>query len=331
MAALRHPGPVSDHPLTPSCAGLPRLPEIVSRAGQRGEARFLEFFAAQIRNPNTREAYARAVAGFLRWCERRGLRGLSDIQPIAVAAYVEELGQARARPTVKQHLAAIGMLFDWLVTGQVVPSNPAAPVRGPKHVVKQGLTPVLSGAEARALLASIDLSRVIGFRDRALIALMVFAFARVGAAVAMRVRDYYPQGKRWKVRLHEKGGKLHQVVCHHLLEEYLDTYLEAAALRGEADSPLFPTWRRGGRLSSRPMTRNDALRMIKRRARASGLPGAVCCHTFRATGITAYMRNGGTLERAAAIAAHESTRTTQLYNRTSDEVTLDEIERIVLD
>jgi site-specific recombinase XerC len=151
-----------------------------------------------------------------------------------VAAYVEALGKDFEKPTVKQHLAAIRMLFDWLVTGQVVATNPAHSVRGPKHVVKTGKTTVLTGEQARELLDGIDTSVVVGLRDRALISVMTFAFARVRAVVAMRVEDYYPNGKRWWVRLHEKGGKRHEMPAHHNLEAYLDAYIEAAG-----DCPKF--------------------------------------------------------------------------------------------
>jgi integrase len=222
------------------------------------------------------------------------------------------------------------MLFDWLVVGQVLPSNPASSVRGPTHVVKRGKTPVLSREQARQLLDSIDTSTVIGLRDRALIGLMVYSFARVSAVVSMVVEDYYPEGKRWWFRLHEKGGKLHQVPAHHTAEQYLDAYVQAASIGREKKSPLFRTLDRLGSLTLRPMTRNDVFRMVKRRARNAGLPPNTCCHTFRATGITAYLDNGGTVENAQAIAAHESPRTTKLYDRTNDDITLDEIERIVI-
>ena len=96
-------------------------------------------------------------------------------------------------------------------------------------------------------------------------------------------------------------------------------------------TPLFrAAVRRTNTLSENPMSRVDAFRMIKRRARVAGLPDSTCCHTFRATGITAYLDAGGTIENAQAIAAHESPRTTKLYDRTSDEFTLDEIERIAI-
>jgi integrase len=206
----------------------------------------------------------------------------------------------------------------------VVQANPAWSVRGPKHFVKRGKTPFLSAAEARTLLDSIDVSALSGLRDRALIGLMVYSFARVSAAVGMDVADYFQQGKRWWLRLHEKGGKRHDVPAHHNAE----AYLEAAGIAGERHGPLFRTVDRHGRLTARRLTRNDALRMVKRRGREAGLPGAVCCHTFRATGTTAYLANGGTIENAQAIVANESPRTTKLYDRTGDEITLDEVERI---
>ena len=154
------------------------MPAILKKAGPKAAKRFLEFFAANIRNKNTRQAYLRAVVDFFAWCDDRDFE-LLDIEPIVVAAYVEYLGDIYAKPTVKQHLAAIRMCFDWLVVGQVLPMNPASSVRGPTHVVKRGKTPVLTGKEARRLLDSIDTSTVTGLRDRALIGVMVYSFARV--------------------------------------------------------------------------------------------------------------------------------------------------------
>jgi len=306
------------------------LPALIAEAGDGAARRFFEFFTANIRNPNTRAAYAHAVAHFLRWCEDRHF-SLKCIEPIVVAAYVEQLQTTHAAPSVKQHLAAVRMLFDWLVTGQVVPTNPAASVRGPKHVVKKGKTPVLSAEDARKLLDSIDTTTLIGLRDRALIATMVFSFARVSAVLGMKVEDYYQNGKRWWLRLHEKGGKFHEVPAHHNTEAYLDAYIEAAGIAGDFKGPLFRTVRgRSPKLTTKPLRRNNALDMVKRRALAAGLPPRICNHTFRATGITAYLEAGGTIEKAQQIAAHESPKTTKLYDRTSDQITLDEIERIAI-
>ena len=305
------------------------VPTMIADAGDQAIRRFLEFFLATIRNTNTRMAYYRAVVRFFAWCDHHQLDELVVIEPLHVASYIEGLQRDIAKPSVKQHLAAIRMLFDWLVTGGIVATNPAHAVRGPKHVVKRGKTPVLTPEEARALLDSIDTSTVVGLRDRALISIMTFTFARVGAVVDMRVDDYYPQGKRWWVRLHEKGGKRHEMPAHHTLEAYLDAYLDTAGIRDSGKSPLFRSavWH-SGMLTDKAMHRIDAYRMIQRRAAAMGLKARINCHTFRATGITAYMDAGGTLEKAQLMAAHESPRTTKLYDRTGDAITLDEVERI---
>src|SRR3984893_11686635 len=311
--------------LTASDAVVPAL--IAARGGHAGR-RFVEFFTANIRNPNTRKPYYRAASEFFDWCDQARF-GLLDIEPVHVAAWVESLGCGFAPPSVKQWLAAVRMLFDWLVVGQVLTVNPAAPVRGPKYVVRTSKTPVLAAPEARQLLDSIDTATVVGLRDRALIGLLVFTFARIGAALGMTVVDVYWQHRRLWVRLHEKGGKEHSMPCHHNLETYLQDYIEAAGLVGDREGPLFrTTFRRTGVLTNRPMTQSDAWRMLQRRARDAGIPTAVCNHTFRATGITAYLDNGGSLENAQAMAAHESPRTTKLYDRTDDQITLDEVEKI---
>ena len=217
------------------------LPVLIARAGERAARRFLEFFTVTIRNRNTRAAYGRAVSQFLAWCEDRGVAELQDIQPVVVAAYIEELTALRSAPTVKQHLAAIRMLFDWLVTGHVLKVNPAHAVRGPKHIVTRGKTSVITAEQARTLLDSIDTSTIVGLRDRALIGVMVYSFARVSAVTRMRVDDYYQDGKRFWLRLHEKGGKLHQVPAHHNAEAYLDAYVEVSGVGEEKKEPLFRT------------------------------------------------------------------------------------------
>ncbi len=305
------------------------VPKLFAPTGRSGAQRFIEFFTANIQNANTRLAYARAVAQFARWCEFRKIK-LTDLSPFVIAAYIEELGKSKSKPTVKQHLAAIRMLFDYLVTGQVVRLNPAHAVRGPKYVVKVGKTPVLTADEARRLLNSIDVRTIVGLRDRALIGVMVYSFARVSATVGMLVEDYYREGTRGWFRLHEKGGKLHKVPAHHNADLYLDEFLRAAGHGQEKKAPLFQSVDNLKRLTGLPLTRFKALAMIKRRARSAGLSPSVCCHTFRAAGITAYLENDGTIEKAQQIAAHESPRTTKLYDRTNDQVSLDEIEKIVI-
>jgi site-specific recombinase XerD len=330
------------------------VPSMIANAGDRAARRFLDFFAASIENDNTRMAYYRAVCSFFAWVEQHGIGELFDIEPFHVAAYLkalkvsdagkrEEKARAAAKPTIKQHLAAIRMLFDWLIVGQVLAINPAHAVRGPKHVVKRGRTPVLSEEQARRLLESIKVVRkvtlsdgsegevpwLVGLRDRALIGVMVYTFARISAVVAMRVEDYFSNGKRWWVRLQEKGGKRHEMPAHHKIEQFVDEYLAAAAIGDHDKTPLFRSAAgRTGILTDRPMHRINAYEMVRRRTAEAGLKEKLGCHVFRATGITAYLEAGGTLENAQAMAAHESPRTTKLYDRRADEMALDEVKRI---
>ena len=328
-------GELKLHQAAPSPRGPEHaIPAIIADAGEGAARRFVEFFTANIRNPNTRRAYARAVAQFLRWCEARGFTA-----PGHRAHRRRRLrrGAAAARlapPSVKQHLAAIRMLFDWLVTGQVVPVNPAASVAGPKHVVKKGKTPVLSADEARKLLDSHRHGRrVVGLRDRALIAVDGLQLRpHRGRASAMRVEDYYPKGKRWWLRLHEKGGKFHEVPAHHNAEEYLDAYIEAAGIADDRKGPLFRTAPR----RRRELTANADADGTTPGAWSSGGPKprasetAIGCHTLPGHRHHDYLENGGTLEKAQQMAAHESPKTTKLYDRTSDQITLDEVERIAI-
>ena len=231
-------------------------------AGDAAAWRYVEFFTANIRNPHTRRAYARACARFFAWCEQRGLT-LSAIRPFDVAAWVNELQETHGAPGVKQQLAAVRMLFDWLIIGQVVPINPAAAVRGPKHVVKTGKTPVLDGAEWRKLIDSIPTNTVRDLRDRALIATLTYSFARITAALGMKVEDLRPQGAGWQVQLHEKGGKQHAMPCHHALAEALRAYIDAAGIAEDRKGWLFRT---------SPRTQRD------RADRAADEPGRCLAH-----------------------------------------------------
>ena len=313
---------VSRHPAASS------LPSIFT-ARPEARKRLRDFFSSHIRNRNTRRAYMEAVRQFSAFCAVHGIGDLAQVEPVHVAAFVEDQLREHSKPTVKQRLAALRMLFDWMVVGQVLPVNPAHAVRGPKHTQRKGKTPVLNVDEARALIDGIDTTSLPGLRDRALIGLMVYTFARVGAALAMRVEDFYVQGRRGWVRLHEKGGKEHEMPTHHNLDIYLEEYIAAADIGKDRKAPLFRSARgRSGELTENPMLQSDVWRMIRRRAAQAGIQTEIGCHTFRATGITAYLKNGGRLEIAQQMAAHESARTTGLYDRRNDEVSLDEVERI---
>ncbi len=205
------------------------LPSVFT-AQPQARKRMRDFFSSHIRNKNTRRAYLEAVKQFSAFCAQHGIEDLAQVEPVHVAAFVEDQLREHSKPTVKQRLAALRMLFDWMVVGQVLAVNPAHAVRGPKHTQRKGKTPVLNVDEARTLIDAIDTTSLPGLRDRALIALMVYTFARVGAAIAMRVEDFFVQGRRGWVRLHEKGGKEHEMPTHHNLDRYLEEYIAAAGI-----------------------------------------------------------------------------------------------------
>jgi len=302
---------VSLYSIPHSLAALADKPSALFLPHAKAAERFFDFFTSNIRNKNTRRAYYKAACRFSEWCEGRGLHELGQVKPLHIAAYIEMLLQELARPTVKQHLAALRMLFDWLVVGHVLETNPAHAVRGPKHVVKKGRTPVLDREEARALLAVIDTGSLTGLRDRALIGVMIYTFARIGAVLQMNVGDYFTQGRRGWVRLHEKGGKEHEAPCHQKLEVFLDEYIAAAGIAGDEAGALFRTT---GRTTGTPqrMAQPDAYRMIQRRAKQAGIKTKIGNHSLRATGITDYLKSDGTLENAQAMANHSSPRTIKL-------------------
>ena len=301
------------------------VPVAVSEMGKVASRSFLSFFVDHIRNRNTREAYLRAANRFFDWCGLRGLK-FEQIQSFHVSAYIEELSSTLAIASVKQNLAALRMLFDWLMVRQICSENPCHAVRGPRLRVETGKTPVLDEAEAKLLLNSIQGTDIVSLRDRALIALMIYSFARITAALSMDVKDYSPRGRRMWIQLKEKGGRQHSMPCHHKLEEYLDAYLGAA---GITEGPLFRSAKgRTGVLTENRLRRTNAFDAVRRRAQQAGILTPIGPHTFRATGITNYLTNSGSLEVAQRMAAHADARTTKLYDRRNEQVSLDEIERI---
>lgn len=304
------------------------LPQIISSSSQEIVTRYIEFFFVHIRNPNTRRAYRNGITPFLNWCQAQGL-SLTGVTPLAIAAYIES--HQGSAPTINQHLVSIRRLFAWFEDARLIEHNPAKELRGVKHRVKVGKTPALSDEEVKLLFESFDISHVVGLRDRALIGTMFYSFARIGAVLAMQVKDYFPKGKRYWLRLHEKGGKYHEVPAHHTLEAYLDSYIELGNLADAGDTPLFRTTRgRSRRLTERRLQQQEALAMVRRRVQDAGIFSDACNHTFRASGITNFLSHGGSLDNAQRIAAHEVSSTTALYDRRGDTISLDEIERIRL-
>jgi integrase/recombinase XerD len=308
----------------PSLRSLP-VPALIADAGNQAQERFFEFFAAQIRNRNTRAAYLQAAHQFFAWCDEYRL-SLTQIRPVHVAAYVEGKQREFSAPSVKQHLAGLRVLFNWLVLGQILPMNPALFIRGPKFSRQVGVTPILEAEQMRHLLDSIKITSVKDLRDRAAIALMAYTFARASAVVSLRREDYRLAGKRAQLLLQEKGGKEKLLWLHHQAEEYLDRYLEAAEIT-QGEAPLFQSMDKLHRLTGLGMSRRDLLRVVKQRCAYAGLPETICNHSFRGTGITVFLQNGGSLEVAQDIANHSDPRTTKLYDRRKDLATLNEIER----
>jgi site-specific recombinase XerD len=193
---------------------------------------------------------------------------------------IARIAAARTTGGVPETDECVRMLFDWLITGQIVPMNPAAAVRGPKHVVKTGKTPVLEGDEWRKLLASIPTTTLRDLRDRALIATLTYSFARITAALKMKVEDLRPRGPAWTVRLHEKGGKEHAMPCHYALAEALRAYIDAAGIAEDRKGWLFRTarGRKADTLSERPMWRGSGC------SASSGLhPTVDRTHSYRFT------------------------------------------------
>jgi integrase len=198
--------------------------------------------------------------------------------------------------------------------------------------VKTGKTPVLDGVQWRTLTDSIPTNTVRDLRDRALIATLTYSFARIGAALKMKVEDLRPRGAGWTIRLQEKGGKHHAMPCHHALADALHAYIAAAGITEDRKGWVFRTSPRHAAtlLTGKPMAQADAWRMMRRRALAAGIQEPIGNHTFRATGITTYLSKGGALEHAQEMAGHESPRTTKLYDRTKERLTQNEVERIRL-
>lgn len=315
-------------------------PALIAELGTKAKRRFTTFFTDNIRNPNTRQAYFRAAFQFFTWCESYGL-DFRSVESFHVSAYIESLLQEKSKSTAKQHLAAIRMLYDWLIVGQVLQVNPAHAVRGPKLVVTQGSTPILEAEEMAQLMEAIDTSTVVGLRDRALIATMTATFGRIEATLGMNIADYFEDGKSWSIRLCEKNGKVITMPVHQRLEQYLDDYIEAAGGPDEfpfelsekgkrtKKQPLFRSTRgRSRRLTDKRLCRQDAWHMIKRRAKQAGICTRICNHSFRGTGITNYLENGGSVSEAQRMAGHSDPRTTGLYDRRNQRITRGEVERI---
>ena len=313
------------------------VPAIIADAGERAAHATLEFFTARIPNAHTRKAYGRAVFAFCSWCERNrvSLAGLTAPTVSAYLAGLRDGGDGLSLASIKLTASAIRHWLDFLTERGVLDHNPARSVRTERLVVREGKTPVFSRDEGRKLFAALDAEAetgdILALRDRALMAIMLYGFVRVGAAVGMRVRDFEDEGELASLVLREKGGKERRIACHHKAREYLRAYVAAAGFEPRAKEGLFQS--APGRrpvLTGEAMSIDDALRAVKRRCKAAGLPSSLCNHSFRAAGITLHQENGGRLEDAQELAGHADARTTRLYVRKSRKIAQAEVERVQL-
>lgn len=292
---------------------------------------FWEYFLVDIENDGTRKTYLGAIRQFSDWCSLNGI-DLISIEPIMISMYIKTLKPRLNIPSRKLHLTAIRQLFKWLVVKQIIPSNPATDVTSPRYSQGGvGRTPVLEPEDMVALFESIELKNTAAYRDRAMIAVMAYSFARIGAVIKLKLNDYEHDGKRSYFNLLEKGSRINRVPAHHTAQQFVDEYIAYAGIENDKHLPLFRALERSSQmtLSERPVSDKRAWAMVKRRCAKAGLSSRITNHSFRGTGITTFMLNGGSLENAAKIAGHVSTSTTQLYDRTRDNISLDEIERIL--
>lgn len=303
------------------------LPSLLATAGPAAEFAWEEFIYAKIRNSNTREAYGRAVRQFLSHCERLE-RDITQVSPRDVGSYLDGLDYATS--TKKLHLSGLRHFFDLLVTRHVIVLNPAASVRTERLAVMEGKTPEISVKQARKLLHSIDTSSIVGLRDRAIIGILIYTAARVGAVSSLRRRDFYDLGDQYCIRFSEKGGKSREIPVRHDLRAFILEYLQASGLEyAEKNSALFRTTvRKTKELTRNGMTTNDLGRMVKRRMRQADLPSQLSPHSFRVTTITDLLSQGVPLEDVQNLAGHAAPRTTRLYDRRKRRVTRNIVERI---
>jgi integrase/recombinase XerD len=312
------------------------LPALIEAAGPAATFVWDEFFTAGIRNPHTRRAYTHAVRRFLTWAESQGYE-LARLTPGQVGGYLDSL--PGAIPTKKQHLAALKGFFDALVLRHVVILNPAASVRAERYTVVEGKTPEITVEHARSLLRSIRVSyetksgeqpNVVGLRDRAVIGILIYTAARIGAVASLKRGSLAHDGSQWSLRFTEKGGKSREIPLRHDLQLMVLDYLEAAGLFGAGkDTPLFPSAiGKTRQLSAQTATPGDLGRMVKRRMKDAGLPQRLSPHSFRVTAITDLLNQGVPLEDVQHLAGHSDTRTTRLYDRRQKVVTRNVVERI---
>ncbi len=303
------------------------LPTLIRNAGVAARFAFEEFLHGKIRNRFTRKAYLHAVKRFSVWCAERQLN-LVRVAPADVGRYLDSM--MVSTPTRKLHLAALRRFFDELVMRHVVILNPALSVRTERHQAVEGKTPEISIQQARRLLKAIDCSHDVGRRDRAVIGILIYTAARVGAVAKLRRSDFYRSGDQFCLRFHEKNGKVREIPVRHDLSLMIVDYLEHSGIQyASPTAPLFrSTVRKSRKLTQNAMTADDMGRMMKRRLRDAGLSTRFSPHSFRVTTITDLLEQGVPLADVQYLAGHADPRTTRLYDRRMQRVTRNIVERI---
>jgi site-specific recombinase XerD len=306
---------------------LPSPPAIIVAAGPAAGFAWDEFFSGQIRNKHTRAAYLHAVRQFLAWSEPYA-HSLDKITPGIIGTY---LGQRRGSVSTKNlHLSALRAFFDVLVNRHLIVLNPASTVRGERYQAVEGKTPEISRDQARTLLESIDTTRPVGSRDKAIIATLIYTATRAGAVAGLQMSDFTSDGAQYSLRFHEKGGKSRSIPVRHDLQGFLLGYLDRIAPELKSgDFPFFfSAAGKSGKLTGCPIRNVDICRMVKRRLRDAGLPSNLSPHSFRVATLTDLLLQGVSLEDAQYLAGHADPRTTRLYDRRQRQVTRNTVERI---
>jgi len=316
--------PVSGGQIQGAASG---VPETLRRAGANAVFAAEEFFKATINNAHTKRAYGRSVARFLAWCEEKGVE-LHQITPGLAGEYVGQL--PGSPPTKNQALAALRHFFDGLVMRHAVALNAFASVSGVKHSVAEGATPEISIEQARKLLHSIDVAHVVGLRDRAVLGVLAYTGARVGAIARLRLGDLRNLGEQRSLRFREKGGKVREIPVRSDLDAWLREYLDVAGVAGQdGRMPLFRAADGKRRqLMEGGYAAHSIRQMLKRRLEDAGLPHLFSPHSFRVTVVTDLLNQNVPLEDVQYLAGHSSPRTTQIYDRRRRRVTRNIVERI---
>ena len=307
-----------------------QLPEIIHRAGSNAVFAAQEFFFGTIRNEHTQRAYLHAVKRFLKWAEKHGGGELTQIAPWHVGQYFAELAKTTSIATRNQHLSALRHFFDGMVTRHAIVLNPALSVRGERYSVMEGKTPEIPIPDARKLLASMDTSHIVGLRDRAILAVLVYTGSRAGAVAKLKRGNFYSAGEQWMLHFEEKGGKSREIPVRNDLQKVISAYIDAAGLSdAHKDTPLFQSaLKKKRRLSGKAIHVNDICRMMKRRLKDFAMPLLCSPHSFRVTTITDLLEQNVPREDVQHLAGHADPRTTNLYDRRERRVKKNIVDKI---